>query len=134
MPVTRLNVHRLLLAALRVANKSLEDIIYSRTALAKVGGLRQTELARLEIGEFYPHFSPFLKKNYAMLTAFFSGFCFLLDFDLRVDEAEMERQVMILRDTVQHQANLGTSGILRPGASSPIKIPKERKATVYMDV
>ncbi|EEA25903.1 hypothetical protein TMatcc_005847 [Talaromyces marneffei ATCC 18224] len=60
--VTPRNVHRLVLAALRVAMKALEDLSYPHARFARVGGVAERELTRLEI-----------------------TFCFLTDFDLRVD-------------------------------------------------
>lgn len=59
------NVHRLVLSGLRVAMKALEDRCNTHRRFAKVVGVRQRELTRLEI-----------------------SFCFLADFELRVD-AEM---------------------------------------------
>jgi hypothetical protein len=65
LPVTPRNVHRLLLAGLRVAMKALEDLSWSHARFSKVGGVSEIELGRLEI-----------------------AFCFLMNFELRVD-AEM---------------------------------------------
>ncbi|KAI9927356.1 hypothetical protein ASPWEDRAFT_43746 [Aspergillus wentii DTO 134E9] len=56
------NMHRLVLAGLRVAMKALEDLSYPHSRVAKVGGVSERELSRLEI-----------------------SFCFLADFELRVD-------------------------------------------------
>ncbi|KAL4889095.1 cyclin-domain-containing protein [Aspergillus ambiguus] len=56
------NVHRLVLAGLRVAMKAVEDLSYPHDRMAKVGGVTERELSRLEI-----------------------SFCFLVDFELRVD-------------------------------------------------
>ena len=56
------NVHRLVLAGLRVAMKALEDLSYPHTRFARVGGVSERELTRLEI-----------------------TFCFLTNFELRVD-------------------------------------------------
>ena len=64
-PITARNVHRLLLAALRVAMKALEDLSYPHRRFAKVGGISEPELGKLEI-----------------------SFCFLTNFELKVD-AEM---------------------------------------------
>ena len=64
-PVTPRNVHRLLLSGLRIAMKALEDLSWPHSRFAKVGGISEPELARLEV-----------------------GFCFLMDFGLKVD-AEM---------------------------------------------
>ncbi|KAI1384415.1 cyclin-domain-containing protein [Hypoxylon trugodes] len=63
IPVTRRNCHRLLLAGLRVAMKALEDLSYPHAKIAKVGGVTEIELARLEI-----------------------SFCFLTGFELVIGE------------------------------------------------
>lgn len=62
IPVTSRNVHRLVLAGLRVAMKALEDFSYPHRRFAKVGGVSEPELGRLEV-----------------------SFCFVTNFDLRVD-------------------------------------------------
>lgn len=65
--VTKRNAHRLLLAGLRVAMKALEDLSYPHAKVAKVGGVSELELARLEI-----------------------SFCFLCGFELMVGSAMLE--------------------------------------------
>lgn len=72
--VTRRNAHRLLLAGLRVAMKALEDLSYPHSKVAKVGGVSDTELARLEI-----------------------NFCFLAGFELMVREDEMKNHWMDMK-------------------------------------
>jgi Cyclin len=47
--ITPRTTHRLLLGALRVATKALEDLSYSHTRFAKVGGVSDKELTRLEV-------------------------------------------------------------------------------------
>jgi hypothetical protein len=56
------NMHRLVLAGLLVATKALEDLSFPHSRVAKVGGVSEQELSKLEV-----------------------TFCFLADFDLRVD-------------------------------------------------
>lgn len=56
------NMHRLVLAGLRVAMKALEDLSYPHSRVARVGGVSERELSKIEI-----------------------SFCFLVDFKLRVD-------------------------------------------------
>ncbi|KAK9363138.1 cyclin-domain-containing protein [Lipomyces starkeyi] len=73
IPLTPLNVHRLVVAALRVASKSLEDINHLQKRFAKVGGLSEQELCRLEI-----------------------GFLFLMDFDLKLEVDMLEEQAGVL--------------------------------------
>lgn len=60
--VTAKNMHRLVLAGLLVAIKALEDLGFPHTRIAKVGGVSEQELSKLEI-----------------------SFAFLADFDLKVD-------------------------------------------------
>lgn len=81
-------MHRLLLAALRIAGKTLEDMSYPHRRFAKVGGLSELELSRLEV-----------------------SFAFLMNFDLKVDRAMLERQVEVLRETVERQVSLGKRGL-----------------------
>ena len=78
IPVTRLNAHRLVLAAVRIAAKTLEDLSYAHARFARVGGLADLELQRLEV-----------------------SFCFLMDFELRVDRAMMEEVVGVMRAAVE---------------------------------
>lgn len=61
VPVTARTVHRLLLAALRVAMKALEDLSYPHKRFAGVGGVVENELAKLEV-----------------------CLCYLVEFELRV--------------------------------------------------
>ncbi|KAL2842944.1 cyclin-domain-containing protein [Aspergillus pseudoustus] len=73
--VNRKNIHRLVLAGLRVAMKTLEDLSYSHQRVAKVGGVGERELSRLEI-----------------------SFCFLADFELRVDREMLIEQAKLLQE------------------------------------
>ncbi|MCJ1299010.1 hypothetical protein MMC08_001801 [Hypocenomyce scalaris] len=75
IPVTGRNVHRLLLAALRVAMKALEDLSYPHRRFAKVGGVSESELGRLEV-----------------------SFCFLTNFELKVNKEMLLRQATAMRD------------------------------------
>lgn len=74
VPVTGRNVHRLVLAGLRVAMKALEDLSYPHWRFAKVGGVSESELGRLEV-----------------------GFCFLMSFELKVDEGMLWRRAVDMR-------------------------------------
>ena len=78
LPVTSRNAHRLVLAALRVAMKALEDLSYPHRRFAKVGGITEPELGRLEI-----------------------SFCFLTDFELRVNKEMLHEQAVMMRDTAR---------------------------------
>lgn len=71
------NMHRLVLAGLRVAMKALEDLSYPHSRVAKVGGVSEREISRLEI-----------------------SFCFLTDFELRVDAQMLADQAQSLRSSM----------------------------------
>ncbi|KAI9811663.1 MAG: hypothetical protein M1826_003115 [Phylliscum demangeonii] len=75
--LTRRLVHRLLLAAVRVAMKALEDLAYPHSRFAKVAGVSALELGRLEL-----------------------SFCFLANFELKVDRETLEGHARWLRRTV----------------------------------
>ncbi|PYH76949.1 hypothetical protein BO82DRAFT_358700 [Aspergillus uvarum CBS 121591] len=68
------NMHRLVLAGLRVAMKTLEDLSYPHSRVAKVGGVTERELSKLEV-----------------------SFCFLADFDLRVDVHMLSEQARLFQ-------------------------------------
>jgi len=88
LPVTGRNAHRLLLAALRVAMKALEDLSYPHRRFAKVGGITEAELGRLEI-----------------------SFCFLTDFELRVSKEMLHKQAVMMKDSARFH---GLSRSFRP--------------------
>ncbi|KAL3473631.1 cyclin-domain-containing protein [Aspergillus californicus] len=81
--VNRKNIHRLVLAGLRVAMKTLEDLSYSHSRVAKVGGVTNRELTKLEI-----------------------SFCFLADFELRVDKDLLSDQAILLQSNMTYGTGL----------------------------
>jgi len=50
--LNELNVHRFILAGLRIAAKFLEDLVWKHDRYAKVVGISSRELSRLELGIF----------------------------------------------------------------------------------
>ena len=80
IPVTGRNAHRLILAGLRVAMKALEDLSYPHRRFAKVGGVSEPELGRLEI-----------------------SFCFLTDFELKVSKEMLHKHAIMMRDGAKFQ-------------------------------
>ncbi|EWC44472.1 hypothetical protein DRE_06740 [Drechslerella stenobrocha 248] len=92
LPITTLSVHRALVAALRVAAKSIEDCTHSQKLFAKVAGLSESELSKLEI-----------------------SFCFLTGFDLTVNEAMLRKQSEVLRKQAEMQVKVGTAGLMKRG-------------------
>ena len=75
IPVTARNVHRLVLAGLRVTMKALEDRSYPHRRFAKVGGVTEMELGRLEI-----------------------SFCFITNFEFRVSRELLSKHAEAIRD------------------------------------
>ncbi|KAH7314619.1 hypothetical protein KP509_21G011000 [Ceratopteris richardii] len=49
LPITSLNVHRLLITSVMVAAKFLDDVYYNNAYYAKVGGVNTPEMNRLEL-------------------------------------------------------------------------------------
>ncbi|CAI7622498.1 unnamed protein product [Penicillium crustosum] len=72
------NMHRLVLAGVWVASKALEDLSYPHSRIAKVGGVSEQELSKLEI-----------------------SFCFLADFELRVDAQMLMNEALRPRTTLE---------------------------------
>lgn len=100
IPVTRRNSHRLLLAGLRIAMKALEDLSYPHRRFSKVGGVSESELARLEI-----------------------GFCFLTNFDLRTTKEQLLKHALDLKEISAAQV----TGVVNQAG---LKIPDKTKSLV----
>lgn len=73
--LTPLSVHRLVLAALRIACKNIEDINFKQTRFASVCGITNADLYRLEV-----------------------AFLFLIDFDICIDAIVLQHQLVILTE------------------------------------
>ncbi|KAF3769717.1 cyclin-domain-containing protein [Cryphonectria parasitica EP155] len=98
--VTKRNAHRLLLAGLRVAMKALEDLSYPHAKVAKVGGVSELELARLEI-----------------------SFCFLCGFELVVGAAVLQEHWATMKNGPDLGHVGGGGGGAVPGMKLNLKIP-----------
>jgi Cyclin len=99
VPITPRNVHRLILAGLRVAMKALEDLSWPHARFSKVGGVSESELGRLEI-----------------------TFCFLMDFTLKVDEQMLYNEAEALLRT----RRTDESAVLDSPVSMELKLPGEK--------
>ena len=75
IPVTARNAHRLVLAGLRVSMKKLEDQKYGHSRFARVGGVSEAELGKLEV-----------------------SFCFLTSFDLKANQQMLTEHAKAVRD------------------------------------
>ncbi|GAB7354291.1 hypothetical protein MBLNU459_g4813t1 [Dothideomycetes sp. NU459] len=76
VPATSRTIHRLSLAAIRIASKTFEDNKWAQERIAKVGGVSQRELQSMEV-----------------------NLCFLLDFELFVRAEELGRRMYELQQT-----------------------------------
>lgn len=106
IPVTRRNSHRLLLAGLRISMKALEDHSYPHRRFAKVGGVSETELARLEI-----------------------SFCFLTNFELRTTREMLLKQALMLKEITSAQ---GAVGGYTMGIKLPVRPKSKRRVSVFV--
>ncbi|EAS35591.1 cyclin-dependent protein kinase complex component [Coccidioides immitis RS] len=75
VPVTAYNAHRLVLGGLRVATKLLEDLHHSHERFSKVGGVAEAQLTRFEI-----------------------DFCYLMDFDLKVNYEILSQEITMFQE------------------------------------
>lgn len=78
VPATPRTVHRLCLASIRVASKTLEDNKWPQQRIAKVGGIALHELTRIEV-----------------------SLCFLLNFNLFVRAEELQHRMWQLQVTTR---------------------------------
>ncbi|TKA31364.1 hypothetical protein B0A50_02209 [Salinomyces thailandicus] len=100
VPATDRTVHRLSLAAIRVAAKALEDNKWTQDRMAGVGGVSKRQLMNLEV-----------------------SLCFLLDFDLGVDGKSLARRMFLLQQAGRH--GLGAQSKLDGGFR--LKLPLRRR-------
>ncbi|KAF1819673.1 cyclin-domain-containing protein [Dissoconium aciculare CBS 342.82] len=100
VPATQRTIHRLSLAAIRVAAKSLEDNKWAQARVARVGGVSTLQLLNLEI-----------------------TLCFLLDFDLHVPRPAMAKGIFGLQTAAR--TGLGRGGMM--GSLVPsLRLPPRR--------
>ncbi|KAK3625906.1 hypothetical protein LTR56_020121 [Elasticomyces elasticus] len=90
VPATNRTVHRLTLAAIRVASKAVEDNKWTQERIAKVGGVSRTQLMNLEV-----------------------TLCFLLDFELGVTDTVLAERMFLLQQAGKQ--GLSTRGKLNNG-------------------
>jgi hypothetical protein len=86
--LTELNVHRFVLAGLRIAAKFLEDLVWKHDRYAKVVGVSARELSRLELGTPSP--SPHAETDDI-------GFLFLTEFEIVVNNEQLADMALRLR-------------------------------------
>lgn len=103
VPATNRTIHRLSLAAIRVSAKALEDHKWTQDRMVKVGGVSKTQLMNLEV-----------------------TLCFLLDFDLWVDDKMLAMRMFLL----QQAARQGLSARGTLGEQFSMKLPMRRRSAI----
>lgn len=101
VPATNRTIHRLALAAIRVSAKALEDNKWHQRRVAQVGGVSISSLTHLEV-----------------------ALCFLLDFDLWVDDKVLARGIFQLQQAAR-QGKVARTGKL--GDQFKLKLPSRKK-------
>eukprot|EP00897_Mesotaenium_endlicherianum_P008322 jgi/Mesen1/7518/ME000039S06738 len=112
LPITSLNVHRLLVTSIMVAAKFLDDAYFNNAYYAKVGGVTTGEMNRLELEFLFR-----LDFRLHVTTADFGAYCAHLEHQLRLSQvAAMERPMPALREVAeegeeeQHSFHKGQTG------------------------
>lgn len=100
VPATNRTIHRLSLASIRIAAKALEDNKWSQERVAKVGGISRMQLRNLEI-----------------------TLCFLLDFELWVDDKMLAKRMYLLQQAARQ--GLGVRG--RLGSEFRMTLPERMR-------
>ncbi|KAL6143855.1 hypothetical protein ACLB2K_054550 [Fragaria x ananassa] len=80
--VLSLNVHRLLVTSIMVASKMLDDVHYNNAFYAKVGGVSNAELNRLEV-----EFLFLLDFGVTVSSRVFESYCFHLEKEMMLNGA-----------------------------------------------
>ncbi|KNA20308.1 hypothetical protein SOVF_053600 [Spinacia oleracea] len=85
--VISINVHRLLLTSVMIASKMLDDVQYNNAFYAKVGGISNTELNRLELELLF-----LLDFELMVSSPIFQSYCWYLEReDLRIGSTFIPR-------------------------------------------
>ena len=103
VPATSRTIHRLALASIRVSAKALEDNKWTQDRMSKVGGVGRIQLMNLEV-----------------------TLCFLLDFDLWVDEKVLAKRMFLLQ--VAARNGVGAQGKL--GDEFKLKLPLRHRMVI----
>ncbi|XP_002966846.2 cyclin-U4-1 [Selaginella moellendorffii] len=90
LPITSLNVHRLLVTSVMVAAKFLDDAYYNNAYYAKVGGVNTQEMNRLEL-EFLFH----LNFRLQVTVSVFESYCNRLEKEVSGSHIERPLHIQI---------------------------------------
>ncbi|KAG6542955.1 hypothetical protein Mapa_015647 [Marchantia paleacea] len=115
LPVTSLNVHRLLVTSVMVATKMLDDVHFNNSFFARVGGVSVVELNRLELELLF-------RLDFRLLVTMnvFESYCSHLEKEALRDETRIDRSLPI------------PSPAFRSPAQSPHPTPKGKRLSATL--
>ncbi|CAK9142722.1 unnamed protein product [Ilex paraguariensis] len=93
--VVSLNVHRLLVTSVMVACKMLDDVHYNNACYARVGGVTNAELNRLELELLFR-----LDFEVTVSSRVFETYCLLLEKEMTCNDADQKVERSILANSV----------------------------------
>ncbi|CAB4274239.1 unnamed protein product [Prunus armeniaca] len=100
--VLSLNVHRLLVTSVMIASKMLDDVHYNNAFYARVGGVSNAELNRLEVELLF-----LLDFGVMVSSRVFESYCFHLEKEMMLNGAcqRIERPLLVLSDVAEIREN-----------------------------
>ncbi|KAJ8763741.1 hypothetical protein K2173_003523 [Erythroxylum novogranatense] len=98
--VVSLNVHRLLITSVMIASKMLDDVHYNNAFYARIGGVSNAELNRLEI-----EFLFLLDFGVMVSSRAFESYCMHLEKEMLLNGAVHKIERPLLRSELQHHDN-----------------------------
>ncbi|KAH9307264.1 hypothetical protein KI387_035175, partial [Taxus chinensis] len=107
LPITSLNVHRLLITSVMVAAKFLDDAYYNNSYYAKVGGVTPLEMNRLELEFLFA-----LRFRLHVTVSTFENYCSLLQREMVLSSGyQIEKPILqywcgLGDQTVQEKAQI----------------------------
>ncbi|KAH7427221.1 hypothetical protein KP509_10G034800 [Ceratopteris richardii] len=105
VPVTSLNIHRLLITSVMVAAKFLDDAYYNNAYYAKVGGVTTAEINRLELEFLFT-----LGFRLQVTTHIFESYCCHLEREYALGEPYAYQPILERRKLLNFSWSFGGGG------------------------
>lgn len=110
--VVSLNVHRLLVTAVMVAAKMLDDVHYNNTFYARVGGVTNLELNRLEIELLF-----LLNFELTVHSRVFESYCQQLEKEMLLNTATLKIERPLISNAIDDVTEISMEDM--PSSSPP---------------
>ncbi|KAK1389015.1 Cyclin [Heracleum sosnowskyi] len=110
--VVSLNVHRLLVTAVMVAAKMLDDVHYNNTFYARVGGVTNLELNRLEIELLF-----LLNFELTVHSRVFESYCQQLEKEMLLNSATLKIERPLISNAIDDVTEISMEDM--PSSSPP---------------